>query len=77
MKRAIVEGFFPELRGRCDRTGRGTGSNSKVAIARAFADMFKQTKAKRITIIKATIILSEVSKCGLCGHEICECGEDK
>jgi hypothetical protein len=75
MKRAIVEGFFPEMKGRCDRTGRGTGSSNKVAIARAFADMFKQTKAKRITIIKATIMLSEVSKCDLCQHEVCQCVE--
>jgi hypothetical protein len=75
MKRAIVECFLPELKGRCDRTGRGTGSSNKVAIARAFADMFKQTKAKRITVIKATIMLSEVSKCDLCNKEICECQE--
>ena len=70
---------MPELKGRCDRTGRGTGSSNKVAIARAFADMFKQTKSKHISIIKATVMLSEVSKCDLCGHEVCQCvaGEDE
>lgn len=74
MKRAVVEAFLPELKGKCDRTGRGVGGTNKVAIARAFADVFKQTKSKRITVIKATITISEVSKCDLCGNEICSCG---
>jgi hypothetical protein len=75
MKRCVVEGFFPELRGKCDLTGRGTGGSNKVAIARAFGDLLKQpkVKGKSITTIRAVICLSEVVKCDLCGYEVCRC----
>jgi hypothetical protein len=61
MKLATVEGMFPELKGgNIFRTGRGRGAGSKAAIARAFADLFKQLKGKRISTITATITIVSV-----------------
>lgn len=59
-KQAYIEGFFPELKGRADRVGRGQGSNAKAAISRAVGDLLKQVKGKRIQTIKATIIITDV-----------------
>jgi hypothetical protein len=76
MKKAYIEGTFPELpSGKMYKVGRGTGGNAKVAISRAFSDLLKQVKGRRITAIKATISLSEVVVCDMCGKELCECGE--
>ena len=75
MKRAFVEATFPELpSGKMYHSGRGTGGSAKVAIARAFANVLKQVKGRRITVIKATISLSEVVVCDICTKEICQCG---
>lgn len=66
MKIARVSAQFPELRGDCYADGKGEGSTVKTAIARAFADLFKQpnVRRKRISSIKATITLTtnEVEK---------------
>jgi hypothetical protein len=77
MRRAVIEAFVPELKGQCDFTVRGTGGSNKVAIARAFAALFKERKlrGKRITTVKTTIMLNEVVCCDICLKEICCCGE--
>lgn len=77
MKRAIVEGFFPELKGKfINRTARGTGGSNKVAIARAMGNLLKEVSGKRISVVKATITLVEVTLCDICQKEICQCGEE-
>ena len=77
MKRAIIEVTLPELKGgHMYKTARGTGSSSKVAISRAFGDLFKQTRKKHVTVIQARITLSEITKCQLCGYEVCRCCEE-
>jgi hypothetical protein len=59
-KSCVVEGFFPELRGaHIYKTGRGKGSNAKAAISRAFGDLLKQVRGKRVHTIKATITILE------------------
>jgi hypothetical protein len=60
MKLAIAECFFGELRGNPNRTGRGRATTPKAAIARAFADVFKQLKGKRITSLRADITVVEL-----------------
>jgi hypothetical protein len=78
MKRAVVECTFPELKGGfIYKTGRGTGSGSKAAISRAIGDALKQVKGKRVSVIKASIVLSEVTTCDICLKEICQCGGDE
>jgi hypothetical protein len=59
-KSAFIEGFFPEVKGNPYFTGRGRGSTTRVAIARAFGDLLKKVSGKRIGSIKATIIISDV-----------------
>jgi hypothetical protein len=77
MKRAIIEVTLPELKGgHMYKTARGTGSSSKVAISRAFGDLFKQTRSKRVSVIRAIITLSEMTTCQLCGYEVCRCCEE-
>jgi hypothetical protein len=77
MKRAIIEVTLPELKGgHMYKTARGTGSSSKVAISRAFGDLFKQTRKKHVTVIQARISISEVCICDLCGYEVCRCCEE-
>ena len=57
-KLAVIEAMFPELKGgSIYKTGRGKASTSKAAISRAFADVFKQIRKKRIHQIKATITI--------------------
>ena len=78
MKRAIVDGFFPELKGKfINRSARATGGSSKVAIGRAMAALLKEVKGKRVSVIKATITLVDVVCCDICEHEICRCGENE
>lgn len=61
MKAVTVEGTFPELKGGfIYKTGRGRGSSTKVAIARAFGDLLKQVKKKQIHSIHATLTIIEV-----------------
>ncbi len=56
MKLAIVECFFPELKGaNIYRTGRGRASTSKAAISRAIADVFRMIKGKRVTSFRADV----------------------
>jgi hypothetical protein len=59
MKIAFIEATLPELKGgKMYQTGRGEASNSAAAISRAFKEVLKKVKAKRVTIIKATITLT-------------------
>lgn len=64
MKQATVDAQFPELKGDCYATGRGTGSTPRAAIARAVADLFQQrnVRRKRISTIKMRISISTVAK---------------
>lgn len=65
IKLATIEGMFPELKGgSIYKTGRGRASTSKAAISRAFGDLLKQVKGKRIHTIKATITIVEVNEGG-------------
>jgi hypothetical protein len=75
MKRAVIDAHFVELKGQCDFIARGEGGSAKVAIGRGFASLFKERKlrGKRITSLRATIVLIEVVKCSLCGYELCRC----
>jgi len=60
MKVAFIEAFFPELKGgKINQSGRGEGANAKAAISRAFGDMFKKIKGKRVSVIKCTITLTQ------------------
>lgn len=63
IKLATVEAFLPELKGgNIYKVGRGRASTSKAAISRAFGDLLKQVKGKRIHTIKATITIVEVNE---------------
>ena len=63
LKSATVDAMFPELKGgSIYKTGRGRASNSKAAITRAIADLFKQVPGRRITVVKATITIVTVEK---------------
>lgn len=59
MKIATIQGEFPELKGNNLAVGRGQGSTAKAAIARAIADLLKQSnvRRKRITNFRATITI--------------------
>ena len=59
-KQAYIEGFFPELKGNPNRVGRGRGCTAKVAISRAFGQLLKQVRGKRIQTINATVTITEV-----------------
>jgi hypothetical protein len=60
MKFAYIEGSFPELPGgQMYKNARGFGSTPKVAISRGIAALLKQTKHKRITTLKLTIVISD------------------
>jgi len=52
--------MFPELRGASIyKTGKGEGTNAVIAAQRALKHALKQVKGKRVTIIKATITITE------------------
>lgn len=60
MKQVTIDGMFPELHGgSIYKIGHGSASSTKPAISRAIADLLKQVKGKRISIIKATISIAE------------------
>ena len=59
MKLATINAMFPEVKGNPYRTGRGKGANAKAAISRAFGDVLKQVKGKRIHTINATVTIVE------------------
>lgn len=60
MKLAFCEAMFPELRGASIyKTGKGEGTNAVIAAQRALKHALRQVKGKRVTIIKATITISE------------------
>ena len=60
MKIAFVEATLPEMKvPRMYQSGRGEGANAKAAISRAFGDMFKKIKGKRVSVIKCTITLTQ------------------
>lgn len=60
MKLVVAECFLPEMKGKnIYVTGRGQGSNSRAAIARAFADVLKQVRKKHIHYMKANITIVE------------------
>jgi hypothetical protein len=48
MKVVTVTALFPQLKGgNAYQRGRGTGTNIRVATARAFADMYKRMKVRK------------------------------
>ena len=60
MKLALVEGFFPELKGKyIYQNGRGEGSSTKAAISRAIGDLLKRVKGKRVSVFKCLITITE------------------
>ena len=59
MKIAFIEGHMPELKGpKAFQSGRGEGTNAPAAISRAFKDMLRKVKGKRISVIKTQITLT-------------------
>jgi hypothetical protein len=61
MKAVTIEAMFPELKGgSIYKTGRGRATTPKAAISRAFGDLFKQVRGKRIHTIKADVTIIEV-----------------
>jgi hypothetical protein len=60
MKSVTLEFFSPDLKGKCEYTGHGRASNAKAAISRAFGDVYKQLKGRRIQTVVARISIVEV-----------------
>ena len=59
VKHVFIEGFFPELKGpMIYKSAHGEASSVKPAISRAFGNLLKQVRGKRISTIKATIVIS-------------------
>ena len=59
VKHVFIDGFFPELKGpMIYKSAHGEAGSVKPAISRAFGNLLKQTRCKRISTIKATIIIS-------------------
>ena len=59
VKHVFIEGFFPELKGpMIYKSAHGGAGSVKPAISRAFGNLLKQVRGKRISTIKATIIIS-------------------
>lgn len=58
-KIAFIECTLPELRGGNSRqSGRGEGANTKAAISRAFGDLLKKVKGKRVSVISARVTIT-------------------
>lgn len=63
IKNATISAMFPELRGgNIYKIGRGRAAGTKAAVSRAFGDLLKQIKGKRIHMIKATITIVDSPK---------------
>lgn len=59
VKHVFIEGFFPELKGSMIyKSAHGEAGSVKPAISRAFGNLLKQVKGKRISTIKATIVIT-------------------
>ena len=59
VKHVFIEGFFPELKGpMIYKSAHGEAGSVKPAISRAFGNLLKQVKGKRISTIKATIVIT-------------------
>ena len=61
MKIAIFSAMSPDLKGRCDFTGRGKASTPTAAISRAVKDFYRQVGRRRVRTIRATITVYEES----------------
>jgi hypothetical protein len=62
-KIAFVEATLPELKGGQSRqSGRGEGANAKAAISRAFGDLLKKVKGRRVSILQARVTLTTKSE---------------
>jgi hypothetical protein len=63
MKMVFIDAQFPDLRGDCYASGRGSGSTTKAAISRAIGNLLKDGKVrrKRISTIKMTVSITEAS----------------
>ena len=59
MKRIQIQATFPEIKGVNTRSGVGVASTTRAGIARAFEDVLKQVKGKRISVINASLSISE------------------
>jgi hypothetical protein len=59
VKIALIEATLPELKGgKMYQTGRGEAAGNAAAISRAFKDLLKKVKAKRVSVIRCTITLT-------------------
>lgn len=60
MKVCYIEAQFPECKGNCYGSGKGTGSTTKAAISRAVADLLKCSivRKKRITQITMKVTVN-------------------
>lgn len=59
MKHARISATFPELRGPYGfKIGHGEGSTAAIAIARAVNDLFEKIPHRRVSVIKATILIT-------------------
>ena len=63
MKRAFVEATLPELAsGQMYKTSVDTGCTAGVAIGRAVKKLLKSCGRHRITVLKLTVAISDVTK---------------
>jgi hypothetical protein len=58
IKHVLLEAFLPEMKGRADFVAHGEAGSVKPAISRAFGNLLKQVKAKRVSTIKATLVIT-------------------
>ena len=59
VKHVFIEAMFPELKGpMIYKSAHGEAGSVKPAISRAFGNLLKQVRGKRISTIKATIVIS-------------------
>lgn len=61
MKIAIFSAMSPDLKGRCDYTGRGRASTPAAAISRAVKAWYREVGRRRVRTIRATITVYEES----------------
>lgn len=63
MKKVLIEAQFPDLKGDCYASSRGTGTSVKVAISRAVGALLKDKKVrkKRIHSITMRVFINEVT----------------